>query len=76
MSAPPKARDRDWGRIRAGDVLISIDGELVTGKSNAEIRTWLAGKYRTGVTFEFERDGATIEITVGRFDEFNPFAPM
>lgn len=52
--------------VQAGDIIDSVDGEKVSGKTNAEIKALVQGKAGTKVTLGLVRDGKTILLDITR----------
>ena len=71
------------GTISAGDVLLSVDGVLVTSKDLTQIRSLIVGNVGTTVTLELERGGQrqhesrrySVTLRRGQCDEHDPRMP-
>lgn len=64
--APLKNTPAERAGLRAGDLIITIDGEPTDGLSTDEAVTRIRGEKGTTVTFRIIRDGAPLEIPVVR----------
>ncbi|HYE20916.1 MAG TPA: PDZ domain-containing protein [Tepidisphaeraceae bacterium] len=62
LASAPKGERVDRAGIRPGDVLVSVDGVPVAGKSLDEVRGLLAGGMGSLAAVRFERDGAFITL--------------
>lgn len=61
--------------IKAGDAIISVDGESAKGKTNDQVRERLRGQAGTEIELEVERDGKIIKKTFRREDIQLPNVP-
>ena len=61
--------------IKAGDAIISVDGESAKGKTNDQVREKLRGQAGTEIELELERDGEIIKKTFRREDIQLPNVP-
>lgn len=52
--------------VQAGDILYSVDGEQMQGKTSAEIKAAVQGEAGTTVTIGFERNGKVIALDITR----------
>lgn len=62
--------------IKAGDAIISVDGESAKGKTNDQVRERLRGQAGTEIVLEVERDGKIIKKTFRREDIQLPNVPF
>jgi carboxyl-terminal processing protease len=61
--------------VKAGDAIISVDGESAKGKTNDQVRERLRGQAGTEIELELERDGKIIKKTFRREDIQLPNVP-
>lgn len=64
--APLKGTPAERAGIRAGDLIITIDGESTEGLSTDEAVTRIRGEKGTAVRFGILRDGDAVEVSVVR----------
>lgn len=64
--APLKGTPAERAGIRAGDLILSIDGDSTEGLSTDEAVRMIRGEKGTPVTFGILRDGASVEVKVVR----------
>lgn len=61
--------------IKAGDAIISVDGESAKGKTNDQVRERLRGQAGTEIVLEVEREGKILKKTFRREDIQLPNVP-
>ncbi len=61
----------DRAGIRAGDVLLSVEGEPVAGMGDMYRRIWGAGDAGADIRFGFRRDGDAFDLVVKSGDRYN-----
>jgi carboxyl-terminal processing protease len=61
--------------VKAGDAIISVDGESAKGKTNEQVRERLRGQAGTEIELEVERDGQIIKKKFRREDIQLPNVP-
>ncbi|MBQ0016734.1 MAG: S41 family peptidase [Bacteroidales bacterium] len=66
ISEPYQGLPADRAGLRAGDKIVSIDGQSAEGKKNSDVSSALRGQAGTSVTIGVERDGKVIEKTIMR----------
>ena len=68
ISEPYEGKPAQKAGLKAGDILLEIDGESAKGKSTSDVSAVLKGQAGTSVDLKFERPGVEepIEITLVR----------
>ncbi len=68
ISEPYEGKPAQKAGLKAGDILLEIDGESAKGKSTSDVSAILKGQAGTSVDLKFERPGVEepIEITLVR----------
>ena len=75
ISEPYEGLPAHKAGIKAGDAIISVDGESAKGKTNDQVRERLRGQAGTEIELEVEREGKIIKKTFRREDIQLPNVP-
>lgn len=66
IAEPYEGLPADKAGLRAGDRIVSVNGESAEGKSNAEISSAMRGQAGTPLSISVERDGEIIDCRIIR----------
>ena len=75
ISEPYKGLPADEAGLRAGDRIVSVDGQSTKGKTTADVSSAMRGQAGTDVVLRLERDGKEFERTVTRREIKLPNVP-
>ncbi len=75
ISEPYKDLPADKAGLRAGDRIVSVNGESTEGKSNADVSSAMRGQAGTEVVLVLERGGKTFERRITRAEIKLPNVP-
>lgn len=66
ISEPYKGLPADEGGLKAGDIILEVNGESTKGKTTADVSGAMRGQAGTQVTLKLRREGDTFERTLTR----------
>ena len=75
ISEPYKGLPADEAGLKAGDRIVSVDGQSTAGKTTADVSAAMRGQAGTDVVLRLERDGKEFERTVKRREIKLPNVP-
>ena len=75
ISEPYKGLPADEVGLKAGDRIVSVDGQSTQGKTTADVSSAMRGQAGTDVVLRLERDGKEFERTVTRREIKLPNVP-
>ena len=75
ISEPYQGLPADEAGLKAGDLIVSVDGTSARGRSTADVSSAMRGQAGTQVTLELERDGKRFERTLTRREIHLPNVP-
>ena len=75
ISEPYKGLPADEAGLKAGDRIVSVDGQSTKGKTTADVSSAMRGQAGTDVVLRLERDGKEFERTVTRREIKLPNVP-
>lgn len=76
ISEPYKDLPADKAGLKAGDIIVSVNGEATDGKNNSDVSAAMRGQAGTDVTLKLERDGKIFERTITRAEIKLPNVPF
>lgn len=66
ISEPYKGLPADEGGLKAGDIILEVNGESTKGKTTADVSGAMRGQAGTQVTLKLRREGNTFDRTLTR----------
>ena len=75
ISEPYKGLPADEAGLRAGDRIVSVDGQSTKGKTTSDVSSAMRGQAGTDVVLRLERDGKEFDRTVTRREIKLPNVP-
>ena len=75
ISEPFEGMPVDKAGLKAGDRIVSVNGESTKGKNSTDVSNAMRGQAGTTVTLGIERDGKTFDVTLTRIEIRMPNVP-
>ena len=75
ISEPYKGLPADEAGLKAGDRIVSVDGQSTRGKTTADVSSAMRGQAGTNVVLKLEREGKEFERTLTRREIHLPNVP-